>query len=57
MKKLLLLCLILLNGCTFTGYGVNYDSGVWLRIKQPDMVIETTLSQEESVAEVIKALK
>jgi hypothetical protein len=40
-----------LSGCMFTGYGVNYDSGVWLRITAATdgkkIIIETTLNESD----------
>jgi len=40
-----------LSGCMFTGYGVNYDSGVWLRITTETdgkkVIVETTLNESD----------
>ena len=42
---------VLLSGCMFTGYGINYDSGVWLRITSEadgkKFVLETTLNESD----------
>jgi hypothetical protein len=44
-----------LQGCVFSGYGVDYDSGVWLRMEKKDIIFEATLDSSEKVSEVINA--
>lgn len=45
---------VLLSGCIFSGYGVDYDSGVWLRItsegNDKKLVVETTLNESDKGA-------
>ncbi len=66
MKKLifLLLLVLLLPGCVFTGYGVNYESGVWIKIvsEEPEkkFTLEATLQDSDSDLikdEIIKILR
>ncbi len=66
MKKLIFLFLLvlLLPGCVFTGYGINYESGVWIKIvsEDPDkkLTIEATLQDSDSdliKEEIIQLLK